>query len=296
MLSPLVGTDFTVRGNQMSRKIKPNVARAAFTIIELLTVIAIISILVSLLIPAVMMARESARVTQCQNNLRQVVLATLAFESDRQRIPPLEEVIPCAQSRVGETVHSWSVFTRLLNYLQSEAADELKRNKGWSQDILGNGPFTLFRPSTYRCPNTSDMEIVSAGGDPHKIISYAVCWGVWTKGKTERENVFAGLYSPRNQLKMHEFRDGISHTIAYSEVLPGVDYFESRFCATEEIPVPIDPPAFTPGFVTLDSKHHHQKSHTQWVDARPVQRASRHGRLRTQCSQCLATEWITVTG
>ncbi|TWT33808.1 hypothetical protein KOR34_36420 [Posidoniimonas corsicana] len=81
--------------------------RAAFTLVELLVVIAIIGVLIALLLPAVQAAREAARRSQCSNNLKQIGLACLNYESSRGVLPP--------GTYLGEG-SAWSAF--ILPYLE----------------------------------------------------------------------------------------------------------------------------------------------------------------------------------
>jgi prepilin-type N-terminal cleavage/methylation domain-containing protein/prepilin-type processing-associated H-X9-DG protein len=60
---------------------------SGFTVVELLVVIAIIGVLVALLLPAVQMARESARQTQCRNNLRQCGMAIANYDTAKGNLP-----------------------------------------------------------------------------------------------------------------------------------------------------------------------------------------------------------------
>src|SRR5262245_37323780 len=117
---------------------------SGFTLIELLVVIAIIAVLIGLLLPAMHKVREAANRMSCQNNLKQIGLALMNYESTHKRSPP-------SRLQVSNSVaHSWA--TLILPYIeQDNLYARYNRDANWPQNAV-----TVVPVKTYSCPSTPE--------------------------------------------------------------------------------------------------------------------------------------------
>ena len=95
--------------------------KMGFTLIELLVVIAIIAVLIGLLLPAVQKVREAASRMKCQNNLRQIAIALLNYESAYQSLPPGVKWAPPNPPPYGDSFNIINWITLVLPYMEQTA-------------------------------------------------------------------------------------------------------------------------------------------------------------------------------
>ena len=138
-------------------------SRNGFTLVELLVVIAIIGVLIALLLPAIQAAREAARRAQCSNNIKQICLAYLNFESAHHYLPPAgwgRVWAPHLGRPVGiEQPGGWTY--QILPYLEQETAFGIGSSSDPNSEtdpilLDGNVALALIPIKTYNCPSRRD--------------------------------------------------------------------------------------------------------------------------------------------
>jgi prepilin-type N-terminal cleavage/methylation domain-containing protein len=173
--------------------------RNAFTLVELLVVIAIIGILVALLLPAIQAAREAARRTACVNNMKQLCLATLNYESSKRALPPSKYaayVKSGASPKATLVEHSTIPF--VLPYVEEQAlADQWDFEKTWNnQDTAkayDNRRLSETPVPAFRCASVSEPRADWPGA-----IDYRVCDAMSVGPDSALEKLItAGQVKPR---------------------------------------------------------------------------------------------------
>ncbi|MEO0530948.1 MAG: DUF1559 domain-containing protein [Planctomycetota bacterium] len=129
-------------------------ARWGFTLVELLVVISIVGVLVALLLPAVQAARESSRRSSCKNNLKQVGLAILNYESTNGKFPPGKQW-SARKPDPNAFDYAWSSI--ILGYLEEES---LRQQIDFTRPLTDpvNLPAKSQTIAAYLCPSASRLE------------------------------------------------------------------------------------------------------------------------------------------
>jgi prepilin-type N-terminal cleavage/methylation domain-containing protein/prepilin-type processing-associated H-X9-DG protein len=232
-----------------ARRSRNHRASGGFTLVELLVVIAIIGVLVALLLPAVQAAREAARRSQCQNNLKNLCLATLNYEVSNGALPPGRYGCDGAAG-VSCSLFSWSRaasgFLVVLPYIEQQSLfasidfsdgpwktpsnvperDTPAPGHGRNQSVIETGLQIMDCPSDMKERFVVFKEMKEATG------SYAFCSG--TKGPTSGTTFSAkyrqfganGVFvyianEERHGTKLKEITDGASNTIFLGETVDG---------------------------------------------------------------------------
>jgi prepilin-type N-terminal cleavage/methylation domain-containing protein/prepilin-type processing-associated H-X9-DG protein len=229
-------------------------SRAGFTLVELLVVIAIIGVLVALLLPAVQAAREAARRSQCNNNLKQQGLALHNYHDVQGTFPPAligsgRYNSSAYYSTPNNTVKNTTGFVLLLPFMEQTAAAN-NYNYGAPSSVSSpyglplappgnssvNAPVTSLRLKVLECPSSpaagENMNRVDNPTDFYtmnnaKRTNYLFATGVFTDYDQPWANLSGdirrGAFGNDGAANFAALTDGTSNTIAMGEASGGRD-------------------------------------------------------------------------
>ena len=244
-------------------------ARPAFTLVEVLVVIAIIGVLIALLLPAIQAARESARLVQCRNNLKQVGLATQSYLGQSGVLPPSFIITP--GTKLATNNGSWSVHARLLPFMEGgNAYDKVNLSLAWDSQKASGVP-TLRIPN-YLCPSESNDTVrLDAAGQPFiHPQNYGFNFGTWLVYEPVTNQGGDGAFFVNSRLNSSSFSDGFSNTLCAAEVKAFTPYIRNT---SDPGPNPPLSPASASGSASggqykLGPNLHDNTGHTEWCDGR----------------------------
>ena len=229
--------------------------RSAFTLVELLVVIAIIGILIGMLLPAVQQVREAARRTQCANNIRQLALGCLNYESAYQVFPTGHNkasgyrwargpaIIPRPSDSTDAQEISWGTF--ILPFIEQNnlhaqlkaATNNFDLPVDSALDANGQLIVSAVIPA-FICPSDSspdgefnqgwtDASSLAAGVGLHSKSNYVAIMGgnLGTVQRAERAlnqigrgfEQYFGIFGLNSRTSFGDIKDGSSNVMALSE-------------------------------------------------------------------------------
>lgn len=191
--------------------------KKGFTLIELLVVIAIIAVLVALLLPAVQQARESARRSQCKNNLHQIGVALNTYEETYRVFPP------GVVRRYWGGVNSWQTsmigwLPRLLPHMDGAA---LAEKIDWELEVGNTGvnaPLMKNIIPAFLCPSDPYKQPSTAYGPTN----YVTCIG--NTDSADPSTARTSVMFITSKIGMRDITDGSSNTMVVSECRIGFPF------------------------------------------------------------------------
>ena len=202
--------------------------RRAFTLVELLAVIAIIGTLISLLLPAAHQIREASRRSHCSNNIRQIALGVCGYEAARNSFPPGCDLVPRDPFLPTGTQHAWSSF--VLPFIEEDRlASRIDYKKSWDAPG-GNDVATDQSIPVYVCPSS----IVASVGKA----DYAGISGSWIVSEHApfygpagfTNGILFAIDEEHHPVKASSVSDGLGHTLLAGEA---VDRGDERASASD---------------------------------------------------------------